>query len=113
MVEPINVDELLASQGSAASPLTVTIDRVVGDDDRVRVTPFLSDSDCLCAKSLLVRKHSIASIASTGETHACCGRRLKVVDVTFADDILTEVFFQLLASEGVMRSWKARVRTTP
>lgn len=92
--ERLSVDELLARQDEPGE-LRATIEAVPGDDEQVKVTPYVSDAGCLCSLAIAVRKDQIDSLATTDESHRCCGKTLAVVTVTFADATLTNVFGQL------------------
>ncbi|GAA4455836.1 hypothetical protein GCM10023170_049450 [Phytohabitans houttuyneae] len=90
----ITVDDVLARQGSAEE-LRVTIEAVPEDEGRVKVTPFVPDVGCLCAYSLTIDKQVIESVTTTDEFHHCCGKRLMIVQVSFAENALADVFQQL------------------
>ncbi|MEV7526062.1 hypothetical protein [Streptomyces sp. NPDC091371] len=96
--ERISLDDLLAEQ----STLRATIERVLGDDDRVTATPFIAGSGCACAYAITIAKDSIESLSITGEVHDCCGKRLRVVEVEFTDASVADIFRQL--SESSARS---------
>ena len=91
-----NVDEFLKTAAPAAKFLA-TIEATT-DPLLVKVTPWLN-GDCRCDASLTVPKAAIADVKATNDTHSCCGKRLIVGDVTFADGnaSLPHIFDQLLA----------------
>lgn len=91
---PINIDDLLASQEQVNNH--ATLERIPDDDERVKVTPYVAGRGCLCDYALRIRKDAIETVATTGETHICCGKTLQVVEIAFADASLTDVFTQLL-----------------
>lgn len=91
-----SVDEFLAAN-SAVSSLLATIEPT-SDKDSVRVTPWIN-GDCACEASLVIPKSAIANLARTKDTHSCCGKRLAVAEVTFAEasKAFISIFEQLLA----------------
>jgi hypothetical protein len=89
--ERITVDDVLARSGA----LRATVHEVAGDDGRARIVPFTTGRDCLCAMGIAVRKEAIDHCVTTDETAECCGRRTDVVEISFRDDDLGDVFRQL------------------
>lgn len=91
-----SVDDFLASN-PAVSSFLATIEPVA-DKDHVRVTPWVN-GDCACDASLVIPKSAIASLTRTNDTHSCCGKRLSVAEVIFAEGskVFTTIFDQLLA----------------
>lgn len=90
----ISIDDLLARQDQPGR-LLVTVEALADDEKRVKVTPYIADVGCLCSRALTVNKDAIESLTTTEEVHVCCGKRLMVVEVSFVDDTLTDVFQQL------------------
>ncbi len=77
----IDLEELLAAETEVSTQ--VTIERIEGDEDSVRVTPYNRVGGCLCSAALRLPKSAIKSVRLTGETHYCCGKALKVVEPEF------------------------------
>ncbi|MEV0387742.1 hypothetical protein [Nonomuraea sp. NPDC050643] len=91
--EPISLDDLLTRQDRAGT--LSTVEAVPDRPDRVKVTPFVSGLGCSCSLGVTVPKDALESITTTEDTKECCGKRLMVVEVSFADPALSEVFRQL------------------
>lgn len=91
--EPISLDELLTRQDQANT--LATVEAIPDRSDRVRITPFVAGPGCSCALGVTVPKDVLESVTMTGEAKDCCGKRLMVVEITFADPILSDVFQQL------------------
>jgi hypothetical protein len=95
----IELDDLLRVQDRPTiDALLATIEKIEGDPDRIRITPFLPGVGCLCFVALAVRKDAIGSLTTTDELHRCCGKTLNVVEVDFVEDTLRDVFSQLMNS---------------
>jgi hypothetical protein len=92
--EEISIDELLDKQ-SSSSAIRATVERIEGDDSRVTITPYIQGIGCLCNRSLSVPKAAVASIRTTDDVHTCCGKQLSVVEISFGDETLEDVFKQL------------------
>jgi hypothetical protein len=92
--DPIPIDDFLERQSKPVR-LLVTIEAVSDDDERVKVTPYVAEVGCLCSRALTVRKDVIESVTITDDVHVCCGKRLTVVEVAFADATLMDVFQQI------------------
>jgi hypothetical protein len=92
-----SIDELLDLQDTA-SDLQVTVERVPGQDDVIKVTPFVAGSSCLCDIALTIPKDAIDSVTATGETHHCCGKLLSVAELSFSQPVWSDVLQQLVAS---------------
>jgi hypothetical protein len=111
----ISVDELLAQQ--AASPsLRVTIQAVPDDDTLVKVTPIMEGAAvCQCAFALNIAKSEISEVEPTGDTCACCGKNLLVVEVEFSNPVLADVFTQLSqrAAESVASQARSSMMGAP
>lgn len=79
--ESQSVDDFLG--GQSVSEISATIETVEGKPDSVKVTPWTPESGCLCHLSLTVRKSAVEAVTPTGQTHVCCGKTLKVVQLRF------------------------------
>jgi hypothetical protein len=79
----LSVDELLKTQSSAAS--AVTVEAVDGQPSLVKLTPWRSGAGCSCHLAIEVPKDSISHVVPTGTEHLCCGKVLKVVEVHFKE----------------------------
>src|SRR5919204_5442720 len=84
MSEPMGVEEFLTGQGSLAG-FTATLEAVPDKPTHVKVTPFRDDRGCGCASSFELPKEAIRSVTPTGDYHLCCGKRLQVAVVEFAE----------------------------
>jgi hypothetical protein len=93
--DEIEIDDLLREQEETGNAFHVTIERTPDDDERVKITPYRADTGCLCIDAIVVPKQSIETAKRTGETHLCCGKTLQVVEVTFSDAVLGDIFSQI------------------
>lgn len=84
MEKKISIDELLTSQSRAG--LRATLTAVDGQPEMVKVTPYLPGKGCQCRSAIKVLKTAIEDLTTTDETHACCGKILRVVEVSFKKD---------------------------
>ncbi|MCG5220153.1 hypothetical protein [Streptosporangium sp. KLBMP 9127] len=98
--EPISLDELLTHQDEASS--LSTIEAVPDDPDRVMITPFTPGLGCLCSHAFSVPKETIDSVTTTDKVKDCCGKMLMVVEISFADPILNDVYRQISDSARTM-----------
>src|SRR5688572_18117399 len=103
--QTISVDDLLARQSSLRSGIRATIKADV--DDRVTITPFVAGGACACALKITVSKADIKDVIPTDEVSECCGEKLIVVEVAFANETVASIFRQL--TESAARSLKDRV----
>ncbi|KUJ67122.1 hypothetical protein ACZ90_30225 [Streptomyces albus subsp. albus] len=92
--ERVSVDALLERQDRVLA----TVEAVPGSDDRVRVTPLAPGSGCACELGIVIPKDEIGGLIVTDEVRNCCGKRLPVVEVDFANDTVALVFQQLGAA---------------
>ena len=76
----VQLDEFLKEQAATATTLLATIESIDGSDGQVKITPVVSER-CGCGHAVTVPKDVITSVEPTGETVACCGKRLKLVHV--------------------------------
>lgn len=91
--ETISLDELQKQQERSRS--LSTIDGIADQPDRVKVTPFARDAGCLCSYAVTVPTGAIGTITTTEEVHDCCGKTLMVVEVSFADPTLNDIYQQI------------------
>jgi hypothetical protein len=94
--EKISVDDLLTSQSK--SSFSATVEAVEGQPDLVKITPWTAAAGCLCHLAVNIPKASLAGVTPTGDTHVCCGKNLKVVELHFKKGesiTLEELFGQL------------------
>jgi hypothetical protein len=98
--ETISVDDLLARQGKLRAGIRATIK--ADTDGRVTVTPSAAGGSCGCAFKITVGKADIANVSPTEEVSDCCGEKLMVVEVAFANETVASVFQQL--GEAATRS---------
>lgn len=81
------------------SGLVATVEAIPEKPKFVKVTPWVQSAGCLCRYAVDVPEGSIKSVTPTGQTHPCCGKVLKVVEVQFQDDATlktSDVFGQLM-----------------
>lgn len=105
----ISVDDLLSQQSGLQPGFRATVK--IDSDDRVKVTPVTAGLGCACPYAVTVDKAAIEGVVPTGDTRDCCGERLLVVEVAFADETVADIFRQL--SEASARSAKNQFQTTP
>jgi hypothetical protein len=86
---PQSLDEFLTEQTHPL--LRATIEPLDADPKSVKVTPWAPGKGCLCHLSIVLPRHAIDSVNPTGDVHACCGKHLRVVEVTFKKDQLPSV----------------------
>jgi hypothetical protein len=77
------LDEFLSSQGSG---FTATIETLPDKPTQIRVTPFLGESWTGRVHSFELPRDAIRSVTPTGKYHFCCGKRLEIVVVEFAEN---------------------------
>lgn len=92
--EELSIDQLLANQQQQEA-LRATIEAIPDDSERVKVTPFYAGLGCVCALALKVARNGIEAVTTTGDVHICCGKRLMVVEISFNDGTLNDLFEQL------------------
>lgn len=100
----ISVDDLLARQGELRSGIRATI-KPEGED-RVTVSPVVAGGSCACPHKITVNKKDIADLVPTDDVSNCCGEKLIVVEVNFANETVADIFRQL--SEAAAESLKSR-----
>jgi hypothetical protein len=83
MSTPVPLDEFLDSQSSG---FTATLEPVAEKPAEVKVTPFRDARGCGCAMSFNLAKDLVRSVTPTGRYHFCCGKRLEVAVVEFAEN---------------------------
>lgn len=88
MSKTMNLDEFLSSQSAG---FRATVEAIPEKPTHVKVTPFRDDRGCGCASSFELPKEAIRSIIPTGKYHFCCGKRLEVAVVEFADNAFIPV----------------------
>ena len=77
------LDEFLSAQSSG---FTATIEPIPDKPKYVKVTPYREARGCGCESSIELPREAIRSVTGTGTFHFCCGKRLEVVVVEFAED---------------------------
>jgi hypothetical protein len=96
--ERLSLDELLVRQQSSSR---ATVEEIKDDRSRVKVTPWVLGSGCLCHLAMTVPRSAIESVVLTGDTHFCCGKILQVVEIEFAEGAalsVSEIFSQASAA---------------
>jgi hypothetical protein len=79
--EKISVDDLLT--GQSKQTISATVEGIEGQPNLVKITPWTAAAGCLCHLSVKVAKSSLEGVTPTGDTHVCCGKTLKVVELHF------------------------------
>jgi len=91
--ERISVDDLLARQGKIRPGIRATLKPA--SDDRVTITPVVAAGACGCSLKITVNKADIEAVTPTDDVSDCCGERLIVVEVAFANETVGSIFRQL------------------
>lgn len=81
--QPMSVGDFLSTQAEASEALLATVERA--GVDQLKVTPWQPGRGCLCAYAFRLPESAIRALTPTGDVHACCGKRLSVVEVAFAE----------------------------
>jgi hypothetical protein len=102
------------------------IERVPGELDAVRITPWSLGIGCSCWQALEIPKSSISWVRPTEHVQQCCGGVHRVVEIHFSPGVgipVDEVFNQLartpadpltmLTAASASGSWQARRRAEP
>jgi hypothetical protein len=84
----MRLDEFLEAQGRG---VTVTLQAIPDRPDLVRVTPHHGRGGCGCGSSFDLPRTMIVGVKGTGTHHFCCGKRLEVAIVEFAEDAAVPV----------------------
>jgi len=79
----VTLHDHLATQAAQADQFLATVEGL--PNQRVRVTPWGAAGGCLCELAFVVEEAAIHELAYTGDLHGCCGKQLKVVEVTFTE----------------------------
>lgn len=95
--ENISFEELFEQQNTASMALRFTAQQIPDDSEHVKVTPVGADGNCWCSSALVIPVASVASLRSTDDMAVCCGKRLRVVEIEFADTALAAVVGQVHA----------------
>jgi hypothetical protein len=112
--ERISVDEVLSDQ--LKTSFSATVEAIEGKPDLVKITPWTAASGCLCRLSMNINKSSLEGVSPTGDTHVCCGKTLKVVELHFRKGesiALEDVLGQLNTSANKAASWQDPVQVEP
>jgi hypothetical protein len=114
-LEKIDLDSFLTSQDHPS--LKATVERVEGEADLVKITPWLPEmGGCMCSAAIKVTKSAIEWVKPTDDTHYCCGKTLRVVEVQFKEAqaiSLNDLFAQLGTSAGVVASQRLASEIQP
>lgn len=86
MSDPMKLDEFLSSQSSRSEAFTATVEPIKDNTAEVKITPFQEGRGCGCSSSFTLKKEMIRSVAPTGNFHRCCGKRLEIVEIEFAEN---------------------------
>jgi hypothetical protein len=104
---PISLEDFLRSQPDSV-PIRATVEPA-SKADRIIITPWQSNAGCSCRAALELPKEAIAGVIPTNETHMCCGKLLRVVELQFTPSgaVLADVLSQLMTREISMRAASA------
>jgi hypothetical protein len=94
----LTIDELLNLHTDAE--VRATVEGIADKPELVKITPWFPDTGCLCGLAIMLPKASIADVTLTGDTHICCGKTLRVVELHFVKGTsigIEELFAQLSA----------------
>jgi hypothetical protein len=99
--DKISLDQLLQRQ-EKSSALRATIESIDGNNDVVKITPYVANVGCLCSFAINIPKKFIKTVSPTGENHICCGKQLIVVSIEFTDDgkAYSDIMSQLQSNAG-------------
>lgn len=86
MSNPVKLDEFLSSQSSRSEAFTATVEPIADNPTEVKITPFQEGRGCGCSSSFTLAKEMIRSVTPTGHFHRCCGKRLEIVEIEFAEN---------------------------
>ena len=86
MSTPMKLDEFLSTQSSRSEAFTATVEPIVDNATEVKITPFQEGRGCGCSSSFTLAKEMIRSVTPTGSFHHCCGKRLAIVEIEFAEN---------------------------
>ena len=86
MSGPMKLDEFLSGQSSRSEAFTATVEPIADNSAEVKITPFQEGRGCGCASSFTLAKEMIRSVKPTGDFHRCCGKRLEIVEIEFAQN---------------------------
>ncbi len=96
----ISLKAHLADQSAHSDVFLATIEGL--PDAKVKITPWTEGGGCLCAFAFVVDEDAVKELTRTADFHSCCGKRLNVVEVAFAETYRTVaqvVLQQVVASE--------------
>jgi hypothetical protein len=98
--DKLSIDDVLKTQSSSA--LRATVEAVEEKSDFVKITPWMGAGGCLCHLAIQLKKTSLDGVTVTSDTHVCCGKTLKVVELHFKKDaaIMLDDLFQQLHSNA-------------
>ena len=77
--EKLSLDEFLTQQTKVQ--LVGTLEANDSDSKKIKFTPWRPGTGCQCSASIMLPKSAIAAVTPTGDTHYCCGKTLRVVEV--------------------------------
>ena len=95
--ETISFEELFEQQNAASTALRFAAQQIPDDSEHVKVTPVDAGGNCWCSSALVIPVASVASLRLTDDMTVCCGKRLRVVEIEFADTALAAVVGQVHA----------------
>ena len=75
----MNLEELLSAQ--TKSGFRATVEAIPEKPDLVKITPWSEGVGCLCHLAMNLSKSSVEGVTPTRDTHVCCGKTLKVVEL--------------------------------
>ena len=83
MSNAMDLDEFLNAQSAG---FTATLEAVPDNPTHVKVTPHRDGGGCGCGSSFELPREMVRSVTGTGTFHFCCGKRLQIAVVEFAED---------------------------
>jgi hypothetical protein len=84
MKTKISLEEFLSEE--ANETFLCTLEKVADDDTKIKLTPFINEQEgCGCSSALILSKDLIESVSPTENSHLCCGKKHKVVEVFFKE----------------------------
>jgi hypothetical protein len=80
----LSAKDFLGQQRSVENAFLATVE-TGATEDRVKVTPWREEAGCLCSLAFELPLSAISSVTPTKHQHACCGKKLTIVEVEFAN----------------------------
>jgi hypothetical protein len=97
----ISIDHLLEQQRRSSN--AVLLQAIPGDNEHVRVTPWIRGMKCVCGKGTVMPRNAIKEISKTGHTCRCCNQTIQVVEVEFSSEKLV-TYAELISAVRASRA---------